>query len=169
MKILVLNGSLRCGGNTDFLVDAFRKGAEEKGHEVKRIDLRDLKIADCKGCGACKGNGGNCVNQDDMQKVYPLLKAAEVVILASPIYYWNLTGLLQTTISRFYAPYKMPAKKFGMILSSGSDGVYDAPISQLNSIVSYFKTESVGIHCIYGRKNGSEEAYKELFEFGKSI
>ena len=104
MKILILNGSPRPNGNTAATTAAFQKGAEEAGHEVIEIRVCEKKIAGCRACEYChtKGNG-HCVQQDDMQAVYPLLDAADMIVLASPIYYHGFTGQLQCVINRIYA------------------------------------------------------------------
>ena len=95
MKILVLNGSPRPKGNTAALVEAFAAGARESGHQVHVIPVCRKRIAGCLACEYChtKGNG-RCIQQDDMQEVYPLLDEAEMLVLASPVYYHNFSGQL---------------------------------------------------------------------------
>ena len=103
-KILVLNGSPRPNGNTSALIDAFVRGAEEAGNEVARIDLRSLDIRPCLGC--CKGGKdpeSPCVQKDGMLSVYPAYKASDVVVLASPLYYWSVSGMLKTAFDRLFA------------------------------------------------------------------
>ncbi len=103
MKILVLNGSPRKNGNTAALVEAFREGAESAGHEVKIWNVGSMKINGCLGCEYCHGAGaGKCVQNDDMQQIYPDMADAEMVVWASPIYYWSLSGQMQSCITRFW-------------------------------------------------------------------
>ena len=126
MNILVLNGSPRKEGNTAAMVDAFAAGAREAGHQVDIVPVCQKKIAGCLACEYChtKGNG-KCVQQDDMQQVYPLLEQAQMIVLASPVYYHSFTGQLQCAINRIYALDKPKnLKKAALILSSGSDNVY---------------------------------------------
>ena len=115
MKIAVLNGSPRLKGNTAALIDAFKEGAESKGHQVSVLQVGTMKIAGCKGCEFChtKG-GGTCVQKDDMEQVYPALAEAELLVLASPVYYFGLTGQLQSAVSRFYAVMAPAAKKWAL-------------------------------------------------------
>ena len=103
MKIAILNGSPRAK-NTAAMINAFAEGAKEAGHEVEIFHVGKMNIGGCKGCEYChtKG-GGTCVQKDDMEKVYPALAEAELVVLASPVYYFGLTGQLQSAVSRFYA------------------------------------------------------------------
>ena len=98
MKILVLSGSPRPRGNTAAMVDAFARGARESGHQVEIIDVCRKKIAGCMACEYCRQKGSGherqCVQQDDMQAVYPLLDEAEMILLASPVYYHSFSGQL---------------------------------------------------------------------------
>lgn len=103
-KIVILNGSARANGNTAALVAEFARGAEEAGAEVTRIDLGKLDIHPCLGCcGGGKDKESPCVQKDGMQEVYPAYKAADIVCLASPLYYWNVSGLLKTAFDRLFA------------------------------------------------------------------
>ena len=88
-KILVLNGSPRPSGNTAALIEAFTEGAQSAGHTVVRFDLCRMKIGGCLGC--CRGGKdpeAPCVQKDDMLKIYPEYRSADIVIFASPMYYW---------------------------------------------------------------------------------
>ena len=103
-KIIVLNGSPRKNGNTSALVKAFREGAESAGHSVTEFWLEGMKINGCRGCCA----GGNnpespCVQKDDMEQIYPAYKEADVVVLASPLYYWTISGQLKCAFDRLFA------------------------------------------------------------------
>ena len=104
MRILVLNGSPRPKGNTRQMTDAFRSGAESAGHRVDVIDVCRKKIAGCLACEYChtKGNGA-CVQKDDMQEVYSLLWEADMLVIASPIYYHGISGQLKCTLDRLYS------------------------------------------------------------------
>ncbi len=103
-KILILNGSPRARGNTVMLCEAFAEGARSAGHSVTRIDLRRLTINGCLGC--VKGGGDPacpCVQKDGMAEVYPPYKEADIVVLASPMYYWAFSGQLKTAFDRLFA------------------------------------------------------------------
>ena len=104
MRILVLNGSPRPKGNTKGMVEAFREGAVSVGHHVDVVDVCRLKINGCLACEYCHTKGhGACVQKDGMQQIYDLLKEAEMLVLASPIYYHGITGQLKCVIDRFYS------------------------------------------------------------------
>ena len=175
MKILVLSGSPRPRGNTAAMVDAFARGARESGHQVEIIDVCRKKIAGCMACEYCRQKGSGherqCVQQDDMQAVYPLLDEAEMILLASPVYYHSFSGQLQCAINRIYALDKpRNLKKAALVLSSGSDNVYGGAVYEYqNSFLDYLHLEDMGIFTAYGRQNQSPEKLEELYCFGKGL
>lgn len=172
MKILVLNGSPRPHGNTAAMVDAFVEGAKEQEHDITVIPVCQKKIAGCLACEYChtKGNG-RCIQKDDMQDIYPILDEAEMIVLASPIYYHSFTGQLQCAINRIYALDKPKnLKKAALIMSSGSDHVYCGAIYEYqNSFLNYLHLEDLGIFSAYDKQNKSEETLNKLREFGRSL
>ena len=175
MNILVLNGSPRKQGNTAAMVNAFAEGAREKGHTVHIVPVCQKKIAGCLACEYChqkeSGHERQCVQKDDMQEIYPLLDKAEMIVLASPIYYHGFTGQLQCAINRIYALDKpRNLKKAALIMSSGSDHVYSGAIFEYqNSFLQYLHLEDMGMFSAYGKQNNSPDKLNELREFGRSL
>lgn len=172
MKILVLNGSPRPHGNTAAMVDAFVEGAKEQEHDITVIPVCQKKIAGCLSCEYCHTKGdGRCIQKDDMQEIYPILDEAEMIVLASPIYYHSFTGQLQCAINRIYALDKPKnLKKAALIMSSGSDHVYCGAIYEYqNSFLNYLHLEDMGIFSAYDKQNKSEETLNKLREFGRSL
>lgn len=103
-KIVILNGSPRRNGNTSALVRAFTLGAESAGHTVSEFFLSGMDIHGCRGCfGGHSGSACPCVQQDDMDRLYPAVRDCDVIVFASPLYYWNLSGQLRTAIDRLFA------------------------------------------------------------------
>ena len=97
MKIAILNGSPKVG-NTAAMVNAFAEGAKEAGHEVEILHVGKMKINGCLACEFCHGKGaGTCVQKDDMEKVMPAYKEADMVVFASPIYYYMIYDFKITT------------------------------------------------------------------------
>ncbi len=171
MKILVLNGSPHKAGNTAALVDAFAKGAQASGHEVIVLPVGTMDIKGCLGCEYCHTKGeGACVQKDDMQTVYPDLNSADMIVLASCVHYFGLSGPLESTVSRFYAGMK-PAKaaKYGLILSSASPEVYAGIEAQYKMMLAMFGAEDVGIIECCGDDNKSAAALAKAEAFGKSL
>ncbi len=172
MNILVLNGSPRPNGNTAAMVGAFVQGAEEKGHHITVVPVCQKKIAGCLACEYCHTKGeSQCIQRDDMQEIYPVLDSAEMIVLASPVYYHSFTGQLQCVINRIYALDKPKnLKKAALILSSGSDNVYGGAIYEYqNSFLDYLKLKNMGIFTAFDKQNKSEEKLAELREFGRSL
>jgi multimeric flavodoxin WrbA len=99
MKVLVLTGSPRKMGNTEELMRAVVKGMAAAGGEVEVVRLTDLNIQSCIGCGGCDKTG-QCVLEDDMQKLYPKILEAKRVVIASPIYFYGLTSQTKAFIDR---------------------------------------------------------------------
>lgn len=104
MLLLGIYGSPRKAGNTDLMLDAFMEGATVAGAQTERIYVRNLQIEGCLACGACDKSGA-CVQKDEMARVYPLLEAAQRIVVASPIYFYGVTGQLKLLIDRSQAVY----------------------------------------------------------------
>ncbi len=103
-NIVILNGSPRKNGNTSALVQKFTQGARQAGHTVSEFFLSDMKINGCKGCfGGHSSRPCPCVQKDDMDRIYPAIRTCDVVVLASPLYYWNFSGQLRTAMDRLFA------------------------------------------------------------------
>ncbi len=102
VKVLGLFGSPRKGGNTDLLLDEALKGAAAEGATVEAIHLSDCRITPCRECLSCF-KSGDCVIADDMQRIYPRLLEADIVILASPIFFYGITGWAKAMVDRVQA------------------------------------------------------------------
>ncbi len=104
MKILGIHGSPRKGGNSDLLLERALEGAREAGAEVSELRVRSLKMEGCRECGGCDETG-ECVIDDEMQRVYGLLKEADAVIAATPIFFYTVPAQLKAVIDRCQAPW----------------------------------------------------------------
>ncbi len=175
MKILVLNGSPRPRGNTKQMIQAFVEGAELVGHKVDVIDVCQKKINGCIACEYCHTQGrGACIQKDDMQEIYDLLKETEMLVIASPIYYHGISGQLKCVIDRFYSvayPIKpRNLKKIAMILSSGDADMYRGVMfSYEGDFIHFLGLENMGVFTAHGTENGSIKKLEELKKFGMSL
>lgn len=125
-NILVVVGSGNKRGNTNLLADSFIKGAIEAEHYVDKINLSQT-IQGCLGCGACQTNGHHCVIQDSMSEIYPLFMQADMVVLASPLYFWSISARLKCFIDRLYAISEndqYPFKETVLLMSAGDNHFY---------------------------------------------
>ena len=169
MKIAILNGSPR-KENTTAMVDAFKKGAKAAGHDVEVYQVGKMKIAGCLGCEYChtKGNGV-CVQKDDLKKIMPAYKEADMIVFASPIYYFTMTAQMEAAIQRVYCIGKPAASKAALLLTAGSDEVFDAAIAQFKDYVEFTEMEIAGIITSSGEENKSAEKLDEIREFAASL
>lgn len=120
-KIVVINGSLRVRGNTDTLLASLMDGIGGTNVTVTSHVLRDKRIQDCRGCNHCFEHG-RCALKDDMQEIHDDLRSSDLLVLASPLYWWGVTGVMKTFIDRLYLYYpcsnaKMIAGKKAIIIT----------------------------------------------------
>ena len=104
-NILMFCGSPRKGGNSDLLCDQFMAGAVEAGHAVEKIFVQERKIAPCLGCGHCLSHEGVCVQKDDMAAILEKMIKADVLVLASPVYFYSVSAQIKALIDRTVARY----------------------------------------------------------------
>jgi multimeric flavodoxin WrbA len=146
---VILSGSPRKGANTDRLTEAFISGMSASGRSFSLFRAADLKVGGCLGCGHCFREPGVCVQKDDMQPVLAALRKAEGLVLASPVYYFGLSGQLKLVIDRFYALLKegMPVKRAALLLTCGAntDAAANSAISMFRQISAFLKWEEAGI------------------------
>lgn len=122
-RVLIISSSPRLHGNSDTLCDSFMAGAIQAGHHVTKIRLADKQINFCRGCAACE-KLGQCIQQDDMAELLELLKAADVIVLASPVYFYTISARLKNFIDRTVAiyPFKgFAGKKWQFIITAAED------------------------------------------------
>ena len=98
-KVLIVSSSPRAGSNSEALAMAFAKGAQEAGHEAELISLRDKSIGFCRGCFACQKTQ-RCVIRDDADAIREKALTADVLVFATPIYYYEMSGQLKTLLDR---------------------------------------------------------------------
>lgn len=120
-KVLILSGSPRRHGNSDLLCDAFFQGAKDAGNEVEKIFVRDKKIGYCNACYACSKTGV-CVIRDDMAEILEKMAWADVIVMASPVYFYSVDAQIKTVIDRTLAQWtKIKNKEFYYIMTAAED------------------------------------------------
>lgn len=170
MKITILNGSPR-KENTAAMAEAFAEGAREAGHEVDILHVGQMKINGCLGCEFCHTKGeGKCVQKDDMEKVMPAYFESDMLVYATPIYYFDMTAQMAAAMQRVYCIGK-PAKatKAAMLISSGSQGTGEGAIVSYKNMLAYLGIEDAGVCCLAGDENKNEEKLAEIKAFAKSL
>lgn len=169
MKIAILNGSPR-KENTAAMAEAFKQGAEAAGHEVEILQVGKMKINGCLACEYCHGKGaGKCIQKDDLEKLMPAYLESDMIVFASPIYYFAPTAQLEAAWQRVYCIGK-PAKatKAALLLSSAS-GFYDAAIAQYKGFTAYTGLQDMGVCTATGEENKSEAKLAEIRTFAEKL
>ena len=123
-KILVLSSSFRKGGNSDTLCDQFVKGAVEAGHQVEKIFINDKKIGYCHGCGVCNTTH-KCVLLDDMAEILDKMVQADVIVMATPVYFYSMNGQMKTLIDRSVPRYQEISRKDFYFIVTAADNNTD--------------------------------------------
>ena len=123
-KVLIISSSPRRGGNSDLLCDRFMEGAREAGLEVEKVFLKDLKINYCTGCNRCYNGEHPCPQRDDAAGVLEKMVAADVIVMATPVYFYTVCGQMKTLIDRCCARYtEMTDKEFYFILTAAEESI----------------------------------------------
>ena len=179
-NIVVLNGSPRKNGNTSALVGAFAQGAESAGNTVTEFFLDGMEIHGCKGCfGGHSSRECPCVQKDDMSKIYPAVRSCDVLVLATPLYYWNMSGQLRTAIDRLFALEEGDGnllrghdRACALLMAAEGYGFEDVLI-YYNHLAEHLRWKNLGAVLAGGNGNvGDIQGKAELqkaFELGQSI
>ncbi len=175
MNIVILNGSPRKHGNTVRMIEAFCKGAQEAGHTTQVMETAGKNIAGCLGCYHCMAHGGECVQNDDMEQIYVALKGADMMVWASPIYWYDITAQLKIVIDRLFAPSMIgrKPKKMALLLDAQGKDPFTAAKQMYKESYEALKAENMGIVTINGTKLNSAETEDEKFapayQLGRSL
>ena len=172
-KIVILNGSPRKNGNTSALVKSFTEGAESAGNTVTEFFLSGMDIHGCKGCF------GGHVQKDDMDQIYPAVKEAEVVVLASPLYYWTMSGQLRTALDRLFALEEGDGNllrgngRASALLMAAEGHGFDDAVLYYDHLLEHLRWENLGHVLAGGNMNVGDIKGKteiqQAYELGKSI
>jgi multimeric flavodoxin WrbA len=188
MNVLGIFGSPRRGGNTEILLEEALKGAEKEGAKIARLYLSDFTLTPCKECHGCDRTG-NCVILDDMQQVYPRLLESDVVMLASPIFFYGVTAWVKALIDRSQAFWarkyllkdpslgKEGKKRKGFFISVGATKgprVFDGAVLTVKYFFDVLNAEYVGELVFRGVEAKGDilnhpEALQQAFETGKRL
>lgn len=176
-NVLILSGSPRKGGNSDILCDQFAKGAICAGNRVEKIRIADKKIAPCHACYYCRSHGGECAIKDDMAEILQKMIEADVIVLASPVYFYSIAAQLKAVIDRTVARWlEVKNKQFYYIVTC-ADTEKSATLTTLDCFRGYADCVQGAKECgvIYGTgvyEKGKIEgtpAYKEAYEMGRKV
>ena len=121
-NVLILSGSPRKGGNSDILCEEFARGAFDAGHEVETVRIAEKKIGCCRACYSCRDHAGACVIKDDMAELLQKMIDADVLVLASPVYFYSIDAQLKAVIDRTVARWtEVKNKEFYYIVTCADE------------------------------------------------
>ena len=150
MNIVILSGSPRKGGTTDKLVASFTEGAESVGKQVTLFRVADMKIKACVACDICKKAQASCVHTDDMVHIYEAIRKADVLVYASPVYWFTVSAQLKLALDRIHAisAEKLPVKQCALLMTCADAKeahAEEGAVVMYKSMLSYMKWENAGI------------------------
>ncbi len=177
-KVLIISTSLRKNSNSEYLARECEKGAKNAGHEVQFISLKGKKISFCTGCLACQKSGA-CVIKDDVFEISEKVKNADVLIFATPVYYYEMSGQMKTLIDRLNPLYSRDYKfrKVYMIATAAEEGAYvfDKAYNGLRGFVDCFEKSALcgiatgGDMTEDGIAKTRADAVRLAYELGESL
>lgn len=179
MKVFSVLGSPNKNGNTAALLKEFLRGVQEnhEGVEYSEVFLQEKKISGCTACNSCRNDTKGCIIKDDMQLLYEEVKSSNILVLATPIYWWNMTAQLKTFIDRLYALRSPDFKGKEIVLIMTHEGTEeDSGAKVVESSIEQM-TEYLGVKFIrkYGVSTGkitvsdNKEALEKAYAMGKDL
>ncbi|MDR3294320.1 MAG: flavodoxin family protein [Clostridiales Family XIII bacterium] len=172
-NIVVLSGSPRQNGTTDVLAAALTEGAEAAGNAVACFRTADLTIGACLGCGQCFKNTGICVQKDGMLPILEKLREADVLVLASPVYFFGFTAQLKCVIDRTYALLKEGThiKRAALLVTCGgsTDAAAASVLSTFRQIAGYQGWEEAGTVVVPGLHRRADIEGREELEQARKL
>ena len=175
-KIVILVGSMRKGGNTDLLARRFAEGASEH-NSVEFILVADYKVAPCIGCNTCFTREGNTCCNRDMDAIYEKLRRADVLVIASPVYFYGISAELKAIIDRLHTPMRnsFAIRKLALLLVGVANlpNLFDPILMQYQMILDFFHLQDCGKVLVSSVKDKGDiignPALDEAYRLGASI
>lgn len=176
MKVLIISSSPRKDGNSDVLCNQFAKGAAEAEHEVEKVNLREKTLSPCRACYGCMENHV-CAIQDDMAEIFPKLVGADVIVLASPVYFYSLCSQMKILIDRCLVDHKSISGKQFYFIITAADPQHEAGNETLAAFRGFLRclpdAKEAGV--IYGTGTWDKgdvyqhPSYMQAYEMGRQI
>ena len=176
-NVLIISASPRKGGNSDTLCDRFAQGAKESGNNVEKIFIAAKNIGYCRGCGVCNSTH-KCVQKDDMAEILDKMVSADVIVLATPVYFYTMDGQMKTFIDRTVPRYTETKNKDFYFIMTAADTEKASLEHTLEAFRGFTKdclegAREAGIIYGVGAWNVGEikstPAYDEAYEMGRKV
>lgn len=175
-NILIISSSPRRNGNSQLLCNQFKKCAEDKGHHVDMIRIMDQNIGFCRACDGCMRNGGTCILRDDMANILNLYQKADVLVLATPVYFYGISAQMKTFIDRTYPIWQHLGKKdVYYIISAGlGEDIVERALGDLDGFVEHLEEYEIkgrlyATNVMDAGLVKDQEIYKQAYEMANSI
>lgn len=178
MRIVILQGSPNRDGSTAILAEEFARGARRAGHEIERIDVAAANVAPCSGCVACGYGARPCVRHDDMDAISRKILTADMLVLATPLYYYGMTAQLKAVIDRFCAHNSaITARRLDVVLLAvawnADDWTFDALEAHYGTLCRYLgmcdRGRVLGAGCGTPGMTRASDAPRRAYELGASL
>lgn len=176
-NIIIISTSPRKGGNSDILADEFLRGAQDAGHSVEKINLYDKAIGFCKGCLACQRTQ-SCVIHDDANPIVEKMRCADILVFATPVYYYGMSGQMKTMLDRSNPLYTTDYafRNIYLLAAAAEDeqAAFDGTVTGLQGWVDCFEHATLsgavrgGGATLPGDMKANESAMKAAYKYGQS-
>ena len=176
-KVLILSSSPRRGGNSDTLCNEFMRGAIESGNEAEKVFLRDKTIHYCTGCSTCSLHGKPCPQKDDAAEIIEKMVAADVIVMATPVYFYTMSAQMKTLIDRCCGLYtEMKNKEFYFIVTAAEDDrkLMERTVDTFQGFLDCLESPTIkgvayGTGVWHVGEIKDKPALREAYEMGKEI
>ena len=176
-NIIILVGSMRKNGNTARLAQSFADGAVQNNN-VEIVYVADYNVNPCIGCNSCFTREGNqCFQGDDMVQIYEKLRNSDIVVIASPVYFYSISAQLKAIVDRLHTPMRntFHIKELGLLLVGAAElpNLFNPILMQYQMVLDFFKLESIGTVLVRGVNDigdiDGNSVLKEAYDMGVSI
>lgn len=176
MKVLAISASPRKGGNSDVLCDRFLLGASEAGHETEKISLNDVAIFPCRGCYAC-GESNKCIQKDDMAGILAKVISADVLVLATPVYFYCMDAQMKMFIDRCLPRYREIIDKKVYYIITAADPEHSAADGTIAGLRGFLTCLDGSTECgiVYGTGTWDKgdvyrhPSFENAYKMGKEV
>jgi multimeric flavodoxin WrbA len=166
-KVVVISSSPRKGGNSDTLCDEFVRGAVDGGNKATKYFLEDIEFGSCKACMSCKTPERECYQEDEISIILDDMMAADVIVYATPIYYYSMTGTLKRFFDRCYPIFNhLENKDYYIITAVGSSN--GNALTGIRDFISFSKNPTEkAVFTVVGEVSNQEDIKSQVYSAGK--
>lgn len=167
-KVVVISSSPKKGGNSDTLCDDFVRGAVDGGNKAKKYFLEDIEFDSCKACNACKTPAKECIQEDELSIILDDMMEADVIVYATPVYYFSMCGTLKRFFDRCYPIFRhLENKDMYIITAAGSDN--GNVLTGIRDFISFSKNPTEkAVFSAFGDVSSQKDLRDKVYKAGKN-